>query len=337
MHWNKFLMTAWLCGTLFSAFGQQGLSPKPSEYLSEVLNIIQRNALHRDSVDWPRVKKQAKRMATKAKNYGDCHSAIRFALDQLGDKHSLLVPASIAKVWSQGSLGGAKNFPITSGEMLEGKYAYLTMPYFSSGNKENMVHFADQLHNLLERLDQANPQGWILDLRGNQGGNCWPMLAGIGPLLGQGVSGYFVYPQQERTPSAWFYEGGRAGEGNKALTEVSRIPYQLRQTLPPVAVLTGPSTASSGEVITVAFCKRPNTRSFGEPTAGLSTGNETYPLADGAMLVLTTSIYADREKVPYGKKIMPDELIEGATEENDVVLEAAKRWLDNFNKTAVKK
>lgn len=337
MHWNKFLMIAFLCGTLFSAFGQQGLSPKPSEYLNDVLNLMQRNALHRDSVDWPRVKKQAKRMAAQAKTYSDCHSAIRFVLDQLGDKHSLLVPASVAKTWNQGSLGATKKFPITGGEMLESKYAYLTMPYFSSGNKENMVYFADQLHNLLERLDQANPQGWILDLRGNQGGNCWPMLAGIGPLLGEGISGYFVHPGQEKMPIPWVYKAGKAGEGDKVLTEVSRIPYQLQQKLPPVAVLTGPATASSGEVIAVAFCKRPNTRSFGEPTSGLSTGNETYPLVDGAMLVLTTSIYADREKVPYGKKIMPDEIIEGAIEGNDVVLEAAKRWLDNFNKTAVKK
>ena len=32
----------------------------------------------------------------------------------------------------------------------------------------------------------------MIDLRPNTGDNCWPMLAGIGPLLGEGVCGYFT-------------------------------------------------------------------------------------------------------------------------------------------------
>src|SRR5206468_4322951 len=53
-------------------------------------------------------------------------------------------------------------------------------------------------------------------------------------------------------------------------------------------------TASSGEAITISFRGRPGARSFGAPTAGLSTGNEEYALPDGSMLFLTTSIEADR-------------------------------------------
>jgi hypothetical protein len=58
--------------------------------------------------------------------------------------------------------------------------------------------------------------------------------------------------------------------------------------------LTGPVTASSGEAIVVAFRGRPQTRSFGEPTDGVPTANDTFPLSDGALLVLTVAV--DSEK-----------------------------------------
>src|SRR5437899_12878929 len=48
------------------------------------------------------------------------------------------------------------------------------------------------------------------------------------------------------------------------------------------AVLTDESTASVGEAVAVAFIGRSNTRSFGQPTAGVPTGNVVYHLADGA-------------------------------------------------------
>ncbi|HNM27471.1 MAG TPA: hypothetical protein PKL15_18635, partial [Saprospiraceae bacterium] len=82
------------------------------------------------------------------------------------------------------------------------------------------------------------------------------------------------------------------------------------------------------EVVTVAFRKRPNTRSFGAPTAGLSTGNANYLLRDGAQIFLTGSVYADRTMAAYGKKLMPDEAVSGSDGgATDPVVEAAKKWL----------
>jgi C-terminal processing protease CtpA/Prc len=99
-----------------------------------------------------------------------------------------------------------------------------------------------------------------------------------------------------------------------------------------IAVLTGPNTGSSGEFVTVAFRGRPHTRSFGHPTAGLSTSNTPYPLPDGSMIFLTTDVAADRTGKRYGDKIAPDELIEpgqrdvGATDA-DATMTAAIKWL----------
>ncbi|WP_116105614.1 S41 family peptidase [Lewinella sp. IMCC34191] len=80
-------------------------------------------------------------------------------------------------------------------------------------------------------------------------------------------------------------------------------------------VLTNGRTASSGEVITVVFRGRPDTRSFGAATAGYSTTNATIFLSDGAMLNLTVSVYGDRNKHAYGNKIEPDVMTDDALSE----------------------
>lgn len=302
-------------------------------YLTEALDRIQQNALHRDSVNWSTVRERALLMVSGQTSYAGCYPAIRYALGKLKDHHSFLMDATATTQWSQPDADAFRKMPLTTGEMLGGKIALLEMPPVSSGSEALNTYFADQLQHLLDSLDRMRPQGWILDLRGNGGGNCWPMLAGIGPLLGEGVCGYFVVPGREK-PETWFYRKGAAGIGKNTITKVSRKPYKLRQKQAPVAVLTGPRTGSSGEVVTVAFRKRPNTRSFGEPTAGLSTGNQSYPLRDGAMIFLATSVYADREGVPYGGKIVPDETIPpgGTVAGKDSILEAAQKWLTGLRR-----
>lgn len=302
-----------------------------NKYLSKAINIIQKKALNRDSVDWPKVRARAFLMASGAKTYQDCYPSIHFVLGKLKDHHSFLMNAEASKSWADPAPDAYKKMPLTTGEILDQKIAYLRMPSVNSGSEIENTYFADQLHNLLETLDQANPDGWILDLRGNSGGNCWPMLAGIGPVLGEGPCGYFLQAGGGKE-APWFYQNGKSGIGKSVITKLSRKPYKLRRSSVPVAVLTGPNTASSGEVVTVAFRSRPNTRSFGTPTAGLSTGNQNFRLADGAQIFLTSSVYADRNKVGYGVEITPDQVVTSQDKNKDEVLDAAKEWLRAFSK-----
>ena len=75
------------------------------------------------------------------------------------------------------------------------------------------------------------------------------------------------------------------------------------------------------EAIVVAFRGRPDTRSFGKPTAGLTTGVEGFRLADGAMLFLATSRFADRDGAVYDGPLPPDDLVLDRPED------AALEWL----------
>jgi C-terminal processing protease CtpA/Prc len=162
------------------------------------------------------------------------------------------------------------------------------------------------------------------------------MLVGLGPLLGEGELGASVYPDGARRP--FWYRAGQGGFGEYVQLRVA-VPRRLAAPDSPLAVLLGPGTASSAEVLATALVGRPNTRSFGAPTSGLSAGNRTFELEDGAALVLTVAATADRAgRVAVGP-IVPDDPVDatnalparGAVAPSageDRVLAAATAWLE---------
>lgn len=104
--------------------------------------------------------------------------------------------------------------------------------------------------------------------------------------------------------------------------------HTLEHADAPVALLLGNETASSGEMVVIAFQGRPNTRSFGDSTAGFASANSTVPLRDGAMLVVTSSYPHDRLGRAYPLRLAPDEYVpstEGTSD--DAPLARAVTWL----------
>lgn len=155
----------------------------------------------------------------------------------------------------------------------------------------------------------------------------WPMLAVVGPLLGEGKVGMFR--GADGGTSLWSIEHGAPyRDGESAGWDDGRA---RAGSDPPVAVLTGSRTASAGEAIVVAFRGRSGTRFFGGPTGGVPTGNKAHRLSDGAMLILTEVESADRTGRTYNTAISPDEEIgvgpRPVGDRGDGALEAARGWL----------
>ena len=173
----------------------------------------------------------------------------------------------------------------------------------------------------------AGACGWVVDLRLNAGGNMWPMLAAAAPLLGEGELGGFVLKDGERW--AWTYGHGTVRADGVAMARAPGAPALA--PLPPVAVLTSRLTASAGEALVVAFRGRSGARSFGEATAGVPTVNRTFPLQDGATLLLTLGRFADRYGRTYEEPLEPDEELPLAWDAYgspaDPLLKAASAWL----------
>lgn len=305
-------------------------APGAVRYLDAALELMREHSLRSAAVDWPRLKRQALEHARGAETPAEAHSAVRFALRELGDRHSYLQSATATRALARTAVGNARTgAPLAAPRSvsLGERLAYLEVPSFAGGTPAQQVEFAETLKNMIQAHDTAGVCGWVVDLRRNSGGNLWPMLAGLGPLLGEGVLAASVYPDGRRV-EIW-HRGGQAGFGDYTQLRV-RAPYRPA-AVQPVAVLLGPRTASSAEVLAVAFRASAATRSFGAPTRGLSAGNRTFGLADGASLVLTVAATSDAAGRVYEGPITPDEAVErpaaSGTAVGDAALEAGVAWL----------
>lgn len=295
------------------------MSPEASAYLDEVFELMKPNALHRDRLDWERLRWQADQLSDGAETPADTYRALTFIVSQLGDNHSAFVPADeVAMLEGEAS---ADEAPLPRGELLGGRIGYLWLPHLV-GEGDHATRYAHTAQAVIRELEATRPCGWIVDLSENMGGNMWPMLVGVGPLLGEGEAGRFV--GSDGTTTSWGYRDGAAALDGTVMARIEQ-PTNTVHPLPPVAVLTSEQTMSSGEALAVAFRGRPDSRSFGTPTAGLSTGNESYTLSDGAVLILTTVIFADRTGAMYGASIAPDEAVQGGAAE---ARDRAAEWLN---------
>lgn len=217
--------------------------------------------------------------------------------------------------------------PLPQGQRITPSIGYLDLPGILSG-PEHTQAYAQTAQHIIREMDQTALSGWVIDLRRNIGGNMFPMIAGIGPILGEGECVSFVLPREKQRV---FYQNGQALiELAEVIIEVDN-PYQLKNPSPPVAVLTSTLTVSSGEFVALAFCGRPHTRSFGEPTFGLPTGNDGKQLCDGAMVILTSALGADRMGHTYDSPLLPDYPVRTDWTQlgtaDDPVLQAAIQWL----------
>jgi len=307
-----------------TALGSTETSADARVYVEAALDVMQQHAIRRDEIDWPELRAEALLRASRAESPQETYDAIRWALRSLQDGHSRFLTPDEVNALTSASPEGAS---IPEGELIDPGIGHVTVPGFA-GSEEGARTYARTLQEILCDLAAAGVRGWIVDLRANAGGDFWAMLVGLGPLLGEGVCGAFVDPDGAEAP--WSYAGGAArvdAEVQLALPSDEVCP--VFDPLPPAALLIGPQTVSAGEAVAVAFVGRPEARLFGYVTAGLSTANESFTLSDGAMILLATSSYADREGTVYGSVIGPNEYISarGAADGTDPVLDAAVEWL----------
>ena len=136
-------------------------------------------------------------------------------MDLLRDRHSAVCRGQGPCLWqSTQGLGGWIGW--SDPGALPAGVGYVRVAG-NSGSPLSPLQLADQLQAAVQAQDRDGLVGWIVDLRQNGGGNMWPMLAGIGPVLGDGTAGSFVFPEGMTTPYlapgatlTWSYSGGAA-------------------------------------------------------------------------------------------------------------------------------
>lgn len=307
---------------------------KAGQLLEEVLGFMEKNYYRKDQIFWPTLAAQARQQLKAADNCDDAYACISWCFKQLGEPHSFIMPADKAARYTGEDSGPSSPSDLSElvgeikGEWLQDSIGYLTIPWVSTTDSLVCERIADSLQSVIARLDARNISRWIIDLRKNSGGNCWPMLAGIGPLLGDGICGYFV-AEGEKIPIS--YHDGSAFQGRHVLCRVSEDHgYRTRAVRKSIVVLTGNRTVSAGEIVALAFKGREQTCLIGQATAGLTTANATYSLSDRSMLVLTVCQEADYTGHVCEGSIQPDKFVSSAgagTPADDPACAAALAWL----------
>ena len=206
-----------------------------------------------------------------------------------------------------------------------------------NGTLSDGQRYDGMLASLLRRFERAGAARWIVDLRRCDGGNMWPLLAGLVPLLGQGTYGAFVDPVAD-TWLDWGFDGTALRVTNRRdpseTYQMMEVPSMqpLDNQDAPVALLTSPVTSSSGEAVLISFLGRAKTRTFGQPTGGLTTSNNLHVLLDGSWLLLAENLEADRNDVVREGRIEPDFDVEIDWSlfglESDPCIQAALGWLE---------
>lgn len=337
--------TIWLDGFSIEPLSAADLpasAPAALAYVDRALAIIEQHSLQRAQIDWPALRDSVYLQARGARDVEGAHLAVSFALGELDDGHSyfmsppqmsrLVTPVSNARTGQPVRAPTGALLDAAPGDAAtERPLAYLDVPGFAGGGQHAQAEFADRLQGIIRGLDASGACGWVVDLRENRGGNLWPMLVGLGPLLGEGEAGAAVYPDSSRR--SFWYRDGKAGLGDYVQLRVNS-PYELGRSAPPVAVLTGGSTASAAEILAAAFRAEDNARSFGAPTRGAHTSTRVFPLSDGAALVLAVAATSNRRGEIFTGPIAPDEGVASerrasadASPGRDPVVAAASRWL----------
>lgn len=301
------------------------LSEEAHNYLEDALTYMEKGSVNRENLDWNFIKTEAYKKASNALTPKDTYEAIELAISLLKDNHSFfMTPEQFSFLENAGNDQAIDTIQLKS-KLINNHIGYLLVPSCYPLSKDSLEKYALTLQQEIQTLDTHKLDKWIVDLRGNSGGNMWPMVLGLRPLINADTFGFFSDGSGEY--STWNFEGLSVKNGNFETCSLNQPSYQLNQSAPRIAILLDNQTASSGESTAIAFIGGDQTKVFGQKTGGYTTANEMFLLSDGAVIMLSTTYSADRLGRIYRDGITPDQI----TEIGDVTLDEAIQWLEENN------
>jgi carboxyl-terminal processing protease len=311
--------------------------------LDTVIYRTKEVSLYASTVNWDTLQKQVYSKATNAKTIGELKPAFEFLINQLRDHHGRIMNAkdysTIAyftdyknhrhpeKRVKETAIWKIMNNPDLKFEykILKGNIGYLKIVGigFNVDIKKESLRIRKAVMEMADRkIDK-----WIIDLRYNAGGNMHPMMAGIAPLVGEGIVGSLVNLKNDKLFDWEIKNGNFIYDGYQAVKLPGKTKFKKP---PPIAVLTSRWTESSGEIVATAFKGRPGTKFFGEATGGSTTNTNGEIIGGEIILNISTGIYCDRNGTAYEVNIpvdieIPFEIINDTEKDNCII--AAKKWL----------
>lgn len=281
------------------------------DYVDEALSFIEKNGLFINEIDWAATRASVVMQTVDARTPEETHPALEAALLQAGGRHSGLQPA--------GTGGAFAYAPTPKATKLAEGVVVLTVPALRSTRAQHIDEYANTGAEQIAAHAGDASCGWIVDLRKNYGGNMWPMLAALTPLLPDGNLMQFI---DRNGNLSWVSaDGNEVYLDGEMRSRAENVDFEDDRR--PVAIIQAAGTASSAEAVILSFSSREGVRTFGVPSAGLVTGNVVYTLPDGTVLRMT------RTQMATGDGQMPPGPIPPDTIAPEDPIEAASEWLQD--------
>jgi len=330
-----FMVIALACGSSLISKAQSTDSIK--NHIDSALNILKTNSLYSKNVNWDNIYSRVNEAAKNSKTKADTFAALNIAFNALEDKHAVFYHydnqfrvdnKSLTDRYSDSLKTEWKKGPRILAEMV-GTSAYLRIPYIGSKSEKEIKAMGELMQSKIEELVKNKPKNWIIDLRLNAGGNIRPMVAGLSPFFSDGILGYYVNRigvVQEKL----LIKQGHLIVGNELPVILTNRHLELSKAK--VAVLIGPGTGSSGEILASYFKQRKNTSLFGEKSAGLASVTEGFVFNnDNTYFLLTVARLSDKNGKVLPEIIEPDFEVKAndhfTSMSSDLVVQKAIGWL----------
>jgi len=240
------------------------------------------------------------------------------------NQHSFLIPAG-NQLTVPRKQAAPDDLPPPAFQLLKtGKGTVLrwTPPPVVGGGMAAIAPYLKRFHDEAAAMPEtAQACALVVDLSEQTGGNAWPPLVAMYPLFGDANKANWVDRDGRRKPVV---DRAELEKTNQGLGDGRANPL-ARFGSGPLAVVSDRRTASAGEMLLVALLGKEQVQTFGNTSAGKTTGNVTYTLADGSTLILTQSRYALGDGPVYRGGIAPMHPI-GPGETLKDALTAAAQW-----------
>lgn len=331
-----------ICLCMLFCFGAHAQTKTPADsiryLLDTTISIMRHKALYAGDVKWESLAKELKAQTANLSSVKEAGFAFSRLYDALKDIHGAFyykdtVFRGSGKVKNVDKINEATRNELQKGPrlvalMLRNGIAYVRIPFVSIQDTAGVVKFANRLNDSVLRLLKKNPKGLIIDLRLNQGGNMYPMIAGLRSLYNEGV-----------VSESYTYEhGDKNGDDIRFRNDSLLCPYyQIRlrdyqdYSNTKVAVLIGPSTASAGECTAASLTYRAPSVLIGEESMGLTNGNDGFLLSPDIGFNLAVGVLKNGKGKRLDEVIRPDIWVKGGDDfsdpEKDLKVIRAKKWI----------
>jgi carboxyl-terminal processing protease len=297
------------------------------------------HGLNSKDVKWDSIQTQMHEYAKQASSVHDLKQSFEMLLLSLNDKRGAFYdPTNSAHVAAHPDIHPHSSVGKEIAEaqfeyrILANDVRYIKLVSVASGS--DIQKQSELIRAAVDSLSKEEATYWIVDLRYVTGGEMKPLMAGLAPLLDEGLIASSS-DSKKQIKNLYTVHNGNFYDNQVPVAKFPIFKNEMRNAK--IAVLTSRYTTGAGEILTLAFKGRKNTRVIGETTAGFIAGTASITISHNLVMSISEIMYTDRRGNAYAENLNPHTFIPftpGVGLNEDKSIAEATLWLTTTSVSA---